>query len=189
MVVWSGKKVAEHVTQPPEVKIGPNGVELKVSEVWKVHPETISIVNGKTRTTSIEKKQLAPDQDGYYNLENGIYEVRIANEVSIPEKAVGKMHPRSTLNRLGAIKSETGLWDSGYKGYGTQTIFIPIKMFRIHKDDFWFQIHFEDSENSDISYADTGFWHGETPDQENTTKKKTLISKIKGKIINSKQSN
>jgi len=183
MVIWSGNKISKFIKQPPEIKIGPNGVDLKVSEVWLLHPETISVLNGKTRTTSIDKEKIEPDSEGYYNLKNGIYEVRIANQVSIPKSAVGRIHPRSSLNRLGAIKSETGLWDSGYVGYGTQTIYVPIKLFKIHKEDYWFQMCFEDCENSDISYANVGFWHGETP----VDQKPSIFSKIKGKIIKPKQ--
>lgn len=163
MVVWSGKKVARFLEVPPEVRVQPNGVELRVSEVWRIHPETVSIFNGKIRTCDPEKEKILPDNEGFFNLTQGTYEVRIANKVTVPANAVGRMHPRSTLNRLGTIKSDTALWDSGYSGFGTQTIHVPIKLFRVHKDEFWFQLTLEDCEPSEKQYGDDGHWQGERP--------------------------
>jgi len=163
MSIWPGRKVAKFVRGPSEIKINPNGVDLKVSEVWLIKPESVSVLNGKTRKTEPPKEKVLPDREGFYNLHKGVYEVRIANEVSIPKNAVGKLYPRSSLNRLGAIKSDTAIWDSGYTGFGTQTIHIPIKLFRIHKDEFWFQFTLEDCEPSEEQYS--GFWQGERPEK------------------------
>lgn len=146
---------------PPEIKINPNGVDLGVSEVWLIRSDAVSVLNGKIRTTIPEKEKVIPDIDGFYNLHHGTYEVRIANEIAVPYNAVGKLYPRSSLNRLGAIKSDTALWDSGYKGFGTQTLHVPMKLFRIHKDERWFQFALEDCEPSEEQYA--GHWQGEKP--------------------------
>jgi deoxycytidine triphosphate deaminase len=161
MVVWSGKHVAQFVRQPPEIKINPNGVDLKASEIWLIRADAVSVLNGKTRATIPEKEKVLPDADGFYNLHQGTYEVRVANEVSIPKNAVGKLYPRSSLNRLGSIKSDTAIWDSGYCGFGTQTLHVPIKLLRVQKDEFWFQLAMEDGEESDEQYS--GHWQGEKP--------------------------
>jgi len=159
-MIWSGKRTAAFVKQPPEIKINPNGVDLKVSEVYEIHNQTVSVLNGKVRTTNPEKVSIKPDAEGFYNLEQGnVYEARLANEVSVPENAVGLMFPRSSLNRLGAVKSNTAIWEPGYKGFGTLTIFVPIKLFRIHKDEHWFQFTLQDCEKSDVLYD--GHWQGE----------------------------
>jgi deoxycytidine triphosphate deaminase len=160
-MIWSGKGTARHVSGQAPVKVNPNGVDIGVSEVWLIRNDAISILNGKTRITIPEKEKLLPDADGFYNLAQGTYEVRLANEVSVPLNAVGKLYPRSSLNRLGAIKSDTALWDSGYIGFGTQTIHIPIKLFRIHKDELWFQFVLEDCELVERGYE--GHWQGEKP--------------------------
>ena len=160
-MIWSGKKVAGFVRQPPEIKINPNGVDLGVSEVWLIRSDAVSILNGKTRITIPEKEKILPDAEGFYNLHHGTYEVRVSNEVAIPNNAVGKLYPRSSLNRLGAIKSDTALWDSGYTGFGTQTLHIPMKLFRIHKNEMWFQFALEDCEPSEEQYA--GHWQNEKP--------------------------
>ncbi|MEM5814479.1 MAG: hypothetical protein QXD77_01565 [Candidatus Aenigmatarchaeota archaeon] len=161
MAVWSGSRTALHLKVPPEVKVNPNGVDVRVSEVWLIRQDAISVLNGKTRVTVPEKEKILPDADGFYDLQQGTYEVRIANEISVPLNAVGKLYPRSSLNRLGSIKSDTALWDSGYVGFGTQTIFVPIKLFRIHKDEYWFQFVLEDCEPTERGYD--GFWQKEKP--------------------------
>ncbi len=160
-MIWSGKRTAAFIKQPQEIKINANGVDLKVSEVWMILPESVSVLNGKVRTTTPEKVLIKPDGDGFYNLTTGVYEVRLSNEISVPSNAVGVLFPRSSINRLGMIKSDTAIWDSGYKGFGTQTVFIPIKLFRIHKDDYWFQFVLQDCEPSEIQYD--GHWQGEKP--------------------------
>jgi deoxycytidine triphosphate deaminase len=158
-MIWTGKRVAELIKQPPMVGINPNGVDLRVIEVFRIDENSTSVLKGKQR--NVTQNKIEPDEEGFYNLERGLYSVRIANEVSIPRDAVGKLFPRSSLNRLGMIKSETAIWDPGYTGFGTQTVFIGIKKFRIHKDEFWFQFTLEDAEVSDKQYD--GHWQGEKP--------------------------
>jgi len=160
-MIWSGKRVAAFVKTPPAIKIGQTGVDVGVSEVWRIRADSVSVLNGKVRVVLPEKEKVLPDADGFYNLYQGTYEVRLSNEVSIPSNAIGKMYPRSSLNRLGAIKSDTAVWDSGYAGFGTQTLHIPIKLFRIHKDELWFQFVLEDSEPAEQGYG--GCWQGEKP--------------------------
>ena len=135
MSVWSGKRVATFVEQPPTIKINPNGVDIKVAEVFLLDESTVSLFNGNQRTTIPEKILLKPDTDGFYDLPKGVYEIRLANKITIPKNAVALFFPRSTLNRLGLIKSHTAIGDSGYVGYPTQTIFVPIKNFRIYKEE------------------------------------------------------
>ena len=161
MTSLSGEHVAKFLKTPPEIKINPNGVDVKVSEVWQIPTDATATIDGKTRITSPEKIKILPNGD-FYELPQGVYDVRIANEIEVPKGIVGFCHPRSTLNRLGIVKSETGIWDSGYKGFGTQTIFVPIKLLRIHKDEFWFQIRMQRSEESQHSYD--GHWQGEKPE-------------------------
>ena len=164
MSVWSGKRIAEHIKQPPEIKINPNGIDMKVSEVFFIDENSEVIINKDVREIKPEKKLIKPDQNGFYNLVKGTYEVRVANMVAIPKGVVGFLFPRSTLNRFGMIKSQTAVWDSGYNGFGTQTIHVPIRLVRIHKDDFWFQIVFIDSEESDVIY--NGRWQAESPSEK-----------------------
>ncbi len=162
MSVWIGEEVAKYIEQPPEVKINPNGVDLKVSEIWKLPEEGIVTINGKERKIEPEKMKIDVDEDGFYYLPKGTYEIRIANKITIPKNAVGLLFPRSTFNRLGVIKSESAVWDSGYSGHGTQTVRITVQELRVHKDEYWFQMMFFDTKG-EVNQLYEGHWQGEKP--------------------------
>ena len=163
---WSGKKTAECIEG--DKKIGPNGCDLRISEITKI-PEDATIflhekkrgylINGEFCEQQDVKKPIAPNPDGFYELTHGAYEVRIANKITIPKNAVGLALPRSTFNRLGIIKTESALWDPGYSGTGTGTIVVPVKKALIHKDEYWFQFVMIGAEESDTQY--NGFYQGE----------------------------
>ena len=162
MSVWIGEEVAKFIEQPPEIKINPNGVDLKISEIWKLPEEGVVTINGKIREIKPEKIKIEPADDGFYYLPKGTYEIRIANKVTIPKNAVGLLLPRSTFNRLGVIKSESAIWDSGYSGYGTQTVRVTVNELRVHKDEFWFQMIFLDTKG-EVNQLYEGHWQGEKP--------------------------
>jgi len=160
MVVWLGKNVAKHVEGA--YNLHPNGIEVGVSEIWRVPLDSTAIINGKQR--EVCKEKVSPQGD-FYILERGVYELRLGVKVNMPKDCVGLCVPRSTFNRMGVIKSQTALWDSGYSGYGTQTIYIPIKQLKVHKDEFWFQLIFISNEApSELSYD--GHWQNEAQHSE-----------------------
>ena len=162
MAVWLGKDIAKYISNHAPIKINPNGVDIGVSEVWRIHPDSEVIVKGAERKISPDKTKIEPAEDGFYHLEQGIYEIRLANEVEIPSSAMALMFPRSTLNRLGMLKSETAVGDSGYKGFMTQTFFVSVKKLKIHKDEAWVQLIFIDNKDiPDTLYS--GHWQGEKP--------------------------
>ena len=59
------------------------------------------------------------------------------------------------------IKSESAIGDSGYSGYATVTVFVPIKSFKVKKDEYWIQVMFKKAEESEKSYS--GHWQNEKP--------------------------
>ncbi len=163
---WSGKKTAEFIEG--EKKIGPNGCDLRISEICKIPDDAIIFlhekkrgyqVNGEFREQQDVKKPLSPNKDGFYELTRGAYEVRLANKINIPKNAVGLALPRSTFNRLGIIKAESALWDSGYSGTGTSTVFVAAKKALIHRDEYWCQFVMMDAEEGDNQYS--GFYQNE----------------------------
>jgi len=165
MAVWLGKDVAKYISNHAPIKINPNGVDVRVSEVWYINPDSEVIIKGSERKISPEKIKIMPQEDGFYNLNRGVYEIRIANEIEIPADATAFLFPRSTLNRLGIIKSQTAIGDSGYKGFATQTFYIPIRNVRIHKDEAWTQLVYISNRGvADLKYA--GHWQGERPKQQ-----------------------
>ena len=162
MGVWLGKEVAKQIEQPPEVKLNPNGVDLRISEIWKLPEAGVARIHGKERTIKPEKAKVEPADDGFYYLPEGTYEVRTANKITIPKNAVGLCLPRSTLNRFGVIKSETAVGDSGYSGFVTSTVRVAVGELQIHKDEFWFQFMLLDTKE-EVDHVYEGHYQGEKP--------------------------
>ena len=162
MSIWLGKDIEKHVSKHAPVKVNPNGLDLRISEVWYINPDSEATVCGAERKITPDKTKLLPEADGFYHLLRGVYEVRLANEIEIPNNATALFLPRSTLNRLGMIKSETAVGDSGYKGFCTQTFYVSIKKFKIHKDEAWVQVIFIDNKDiADVLYS--GYYQDEKP--------------------------
>jgi len=55
--------------------------------------------------------------DNFWHLKPGIYLVEVAEEIMIPNNAIGFVTPRSTLIRMGATVF-SGIWDKGFQGVG-----------------------------------------------------------------------
>jgi len=151
----SGKDVAKSCSSYK--KVNPNGVDLAPKEV-KMIPRGVKIyLHGEDRgyiaaskprgmkapkpKVSDAKRLVAPDGEGFYDfLKGNLYELRFP-KVTIPDDCTGFAFPRSTVNRLGIVKLETAVFDSGYSGEPTQTIFTPLHA-RIHKDEALIQLVF-----------------------------------------------
>ena len=154
MSVLSGKDVSRFCSSFK--KVNPNGVDLAPKEVRKIPDKLAIYLRGEERgyvdlatmkpksgrPVSDEGKALvSPDSDGFYRFTKGsLYELRFA-KVSVPADCTGFAFPRSTINRLGIVKLESAVFDSGYSGEFTQSIFTPIDA-RIHKDEALVQLVF-----------------------------------------------
>lgn len=146
MSVLGGKEVASFCASC--TKINPNGVDLAPIQVMRLPTNLTIHLKGDARGyldrrgKVVEgKKRLLPDAKGYYHFERGgLYELRFP-KVRIPPSCTGFAFPRSTINRLGIIKLETAVFDSGYTGEPTQTIYTPVKAL-IHRDEAIIQLIF-----------------------------------------------
>ena len=131
------------------VRINPNGVDLAPKNVSMIPRNSVIFLHGDRRgylahgskEVRDAKPQVLPDRDGYYNFRAGCLYVLRFPEVTIPADCTGLAFPRSSLNRLGVIKLETAVFDSGYSGEPTQTIFTPIRAL-VHKDEAMIQLVF-----------------------------------------------
>jgi len=108
-----GKNSSSSLTSVQQGDVQPNAVDLRLGKVF-------SITNNLF-TVSEDIKQhrggflLDPDQDGWYNLDPGRYEVIMENIITVGEDEAGFVITRSTLNRNGVYLT-SGLYDTGYSG-------------------------------------------------------------------------
>lgn len=95
------------------VDIQPNAVDLRLDKVYRILPsEFILSEDCKQRR---QTELIHPDDEGWYVLQPGVYEITFDSEVDIATDEAGIIVPRSTLNRNGVFVT-SGLWDSGYNG-------------------------------------------------------------------------
>lgn len=97
--------------EPGDVQ--PNAVDLRLGKVfWIASNDFLIDEDQKVHRGSVEMKT---DDDGYYRLEPGHYEVIMENEIEVGLNECGFVITRSTLNRNGVFLT-SGLYDTGYKG-------------------------------------------------------------------------
>lgn len=95
----------------------PNAVDLRLDKVFKILPTVFEISEKHKKMRDV--KEILPDEEGYFNLEVGDYEVTMMNNISISKMEAGWVVTRSTLNRSN-IRVYSSLYDSGY-GYDAKT--------------------------------------------------------------------
>lgn len=91
----------------------PNAVDLRLEKVYRIGIDLFELSNeskSHRKTTLIE-----PDEEDYFNLNTGDYEVIFKNIIDVGEGEAGWVITRSTLNRNGLFLT-SGLYDSGYQG-------------------------------------------------------------------------
>jgi len=158
-VFWSGQRIFDEVMKVVEankdlsgkVKINPCGVDIGASSVERIEDASVAFIDGDRRELDTKTANCKP-QGGMFVLRRGVYIIHLNVAVRIPVNAIGLSLPRSTLNRVGVIKSETAVFDPGYEGFGVQTVYIPIKELRIAENERWFQLMVADAEKTGQIY-------------------------------------
>lgn len=93
--------------------VQPNAVDLRLGKVfWIASNDFVIDEDQKIHRGGVEVKT---DDDGYYRLQPGHYEVIMENEIEVGQNECGFVITRSTLNRNGVFLT-SGLYDTGYKG-------------------------------------------------------------------------
>jgi deoxycytidine triphosphate deaminase len=109
----NGNRSRSTLTNVQQEDVQPNATDLRLSKVFSINTNVFEISNEtKTHRGSTE---IQPDEDGYFNLNPGSYEVVMENVISVGENEAGWVITRSTLNRNGLFLT-SGLYDSKYHG-------------------------------------------------------------------------
>lgn len=108
-----GKNSRSSISNVVPGDIQPNAIDLRLGKVFRIFPNMFEIDNDTKKHRGSEEIQ--PDEDGWYVLEPGAYEVVMQNTIHIGEHEAGWVITRSTLNRNDVVLT-SGLYDSGYEG-------------------------------------------------------------------------
>jgi len=166
-MIISGKEASKFCEKVS--KINPIGVDIPPKKIFK-YPENIEYVlldgnkrgfyiNGKFYDLREKLKEIKPI-NGYWILDPGLYYV-VFYKVKIPKDTVAFAYPRSSLNRLGIIKSQTAVFDPGYEGE-FQQLFYFVKRAKINVDEGWVQLVFFKLRKEVEEYK--GYWNKESYD-------------------------
>ncbi len=165
-MILPGKIAKEYVSE--YVKVNPAGIDIKPKKIFRLPLEKVDYIylegkkrgymlNGEFKQLTELLEEITPIEN-YWVLEEGYYYV-VFPKVTIPEDVMALAFPRSTLNRLGIQKFETAVFDPGYEGEFTQTLYFP-KRAKIHVNEAWIQlVFFKLLEKPEETYK--GFWQGE----------------------------
>lgn len=126
-----GKNSRSTLTNVQEDDSQPNAIDLRLDKVFKINDHIFEISNEhkKHRGTGYE---LQPDDEGYFFLEPGHYEVVMENIIRVGEGEAGWVITRSTLNRNGLFLT-SGLYDSGYHGSMAGVLHVMVGPAKIKK--------------------------------------------------------
>lgn len=112
--------------QPQDVQ--PNAVDLRLGKVFQISSNTFLI--DEERKIHRGTVEALPDDEGYYNLEPGHYEVVMENKITVGDGEAGWVITRSTLNRNGVFIT-SGLYDTGYSGVMAGVMHVTVGPMRI----------------------------------------------------------
>jgi len=108
-----GAKSTSKLTNVQPGDSQPNAVDLRLGKVFKILSTEFIISEESKQHRKTE--EVIPDQDGFYLLTPGSYEVVMENVITVGENEAGWVITRSSLNRNGCFLT-SGLYDSGYSG-------------------------------------------------------------------------
>jgi deoxycytidine triphosphate deaminase len=118
------------LTAVQEQDVQPNAVDLRLGKIFRLSQSTFVIdENRKQHRGSVELK---PDEQGYFNLAEGHYEVVMENIITVGPNEAGWVITRSTLNRNGLFLT-SGLYDTGYDGVMAGVLHVTAGPARIAK--------------------------------------------------------
>ncbi len=101
------------LTNVQEIDVQPNAIDLRLGKVYKIN--SFDFIIDEEQKVHRGSQEVSVEEDGYYYLEPGSYEVLMENMIEVSDNEAGFVITRSTLNRNGVFIT-SGLYDSGYNG-------------------------------------------------------------------------
>lgn len=118
------------LTSVKEGDVQPNAVDLRLDKVFRIEPHTFEISNDhKKHRGTVE---VIPNDEGFFHLEPGHYEVVMENIIHVGEDEAGWVITRSTFNRNGLFLT-SGLYDTGYHGIMAGVLHVTVGPAKVKK--------------------------------------------------------
>jgi dUTP pyrophosphatase len=134
-----------------ETQLQPSGFDLSLTEI-RVFDGHGSVDFSNKKRTIAKTIPIKQDEDGWYHLSKGCYQIVYNEIVKMPLDLVAIARTRSTLLRNGATV-ETAVWDPGYKGRSSSLLVVHNKDgMRLKKDARVVQLIFFKTHNVGKGY-------------------------------------
>lgn len=128
MVNIGGALSSSTLSNVLEGDVQPNAVDLRLGKVFYIGAyEFLIDEDQKVHRGTVE---MEVDEDGYYRLLPGHYEVVMENKITVGDGEAGWVITRSTLNRNGVFIT-SGLYDTGYSGVMAGVMHVTVGPMRI----------------------------------------------------------
>ena len=128
MINIGGQVASSSLTKVQDGDVQPNAVDLRLGKVFWIKPQTFTIDEDQKVHRGSEEMHI--DEEGYYNLGVGHYEVIMENEINVGSGEAGFVITRSTLNRNGVFLT-SGLYDTGYAGVMAGVMHVAVGLMRV----------------------------------------------------------
>lgn len=97
-------------------QLQPNGIDVRLERVQQLTSPALLGAADAVREPSA-REDLKPDDDGWWDLHQGVYVIAYRERVNIPPDLMALSRPRSSLLRSG-VAIHGAVWDAGYSGRG-----------------------------------------------------------------------
>jgi dUTP pyrophosphatase len=133
-------------------QLQPSGFDLSLDSVEAYLGGGAVDFSNKERVIA-ETRPIEPDNDGWINLEKGVYKVVYNEVVKMPMNVAAIARTRSTLLRNGA-EVGTAVWDPGYEGRSSSMLIVHNPHgFRLKKDARVAQLIFFETGDVEKGYS------------------------------------
>ena len=119
------------LTNTDVADIQPNAVDLRLDKVFEVNGNAEFVLSEESKQHR-GSEEIQPDEEGYFVLRPGHYEVIMKNIINVGKDEAGWVITRSTLNRNGLFLT-SGLYDTGYNGVMAGMLHVTIGQAKIKK--------------------------------------------------------
>ncbi|AEF95911.1 deoxyuridine 5'-triphosphate nucleotidohydrolase [Methanotorris igneus] len=127
-----GAKISKNFVKVKDnIQIQQCGIDLRVGKIYKIVGKgTIDFTNEKRKLPAYIEV-FDSEKDVKIDLEPGVYIVKTADKIKVPENVAGFAYPRSSLLRMGATLY-TAVHDPGYEGYPAYLLHVlnPITIYK-----------------------------------------------------------
>lgn len=130
MIHLASQKSNSSLSSFTDDQVQPNAIDLRVDKVFKINNELFQI--DESEKVHRGSTEIAPDQNGWWYLEPGTYEIIMEGTITLGEGEAGWVITRSTLNRNGLFIT-SGLYDSGYSGVMAGALHVNVAGSKLRK--------------------------------------------------------